>query len=145
MLNKVMLIGNLGRDPETHYTQTGVCVVNFSLATTEKWKNKDGESQERTEWHRIVVWNKLAELCGTYLAKGRRVYVEGKLRTREWTAQDETIKRTTEIVASNVLFLSKKEERTNSTDTQNPMGKQELDKTFNSSEKSANFEDDIPF
>ena len=84
-LNKVMLIGNLGKDPEVRYTPSGQAVANFNIATNESWTDKAGQKQERTEWHRIVVWGKAAELCGEYLSKGRQVYIEGKLQTREWT------------------------------------------------------------
>lgn len=83
-VNKVILIGNLGADPETRYTQSGEAVCNFRIATTEKYKDKDGNPQEKTEWHKIVVWGKSAEACNTYLSKGKQVYVEGKLQTKEW-------------------------------------------------------------
>ena len=82
-VNKVILIGNLGRDPELRYTQSGQAVTNFSVATTEKFTGRDGQSQERTEWHRIVVWGKQGENCAQYLSKGRSVYIEGRLQTRE--------------------------------------------------------------
>jgi single-strand DNA-binding protein len=107
-LNKVMLIGNLGKDPEVRYTQGGQPVANFTLATNESWTDKQGQKQERTEWHRIVVWGKAAELCGEYLSKGRQVYVEGKLQTREWTNKEGQKQYSTEIVASpvgGVVFL----------------------------------------
>jgi single-strand DNA-binding protein len=84
-INKVILVGRLGQDPEVRYTQNGDAVCNFSLATSDTWKDKtSGEKREKTEWHRVVVWGKLAEICGEYLAKGRQVYVEGKLQTRKW-------------------------------------------------------------
>ncbi len=103
-VNKVILIGNLGRDPETKYVgETTVC--NFSIATSEKWKDKNsGQSQEKTEWHRIVCWRRLAEICSQYLKKGSQVYVEGKLQTRSWE-QDGSTRYTTEIVANSVQFL----------------------------------------
>ncbi|NWG12211.1 MAG: single-stranded DNA-binding protein [Acidobacteria bacterium] len=104
-LNKIMLIGNLGRDPEIRYTQEGAPVANFSLATTESYTDKGGVRQERTEWHNIVAWNKLAELAKRYLSKGRQVYVEGRLRTREWTDRDGNKRRTTEVVASQMVLL----------------------------------------
>jgi single-strand DNA-binding protein len=107
-LNKVMLIGNLGKDPEVRYTQGGQAVANFSLATNESWTDKAGQKQERTEWHRIVVWGKAAELCGEYLSKGRQVYIEGKLQTREWTNKEGQKQYSTEVVASpvgGVVFL----------------------------------------
>ncbi len=105
-----MLIGNLGQDPETRYTPSGQAVANFSIATTEKWNNKQsGQPEEKTEWHRIVVWGKLAELCREYLAKGRTVYIEGRLQTRSWDDKDGNKRYTTEIVAQTVQFLSKRE------------------------------------
>ncbi len=105
-LNKVLLIGNLGKDPEVRYTPGGQAVANFNIATNESWTDKSGAKQERTEWHRIVVWGKVAELCGEYLSKGRQVYIEGKLQTREWNNKEGVKQTTTEIVANQVLFLS---------------------------------------
>ena len=105
-LNKVMLIGNLGKDPEVRYTPGGQAVANFTIATNESWTDKQGQKQERTEWHRIVVWGKVAELCGEYLSKGRQVYVEGRLQTREWNNKEGQKQYTTEVVANQVLFLS---------------------------------------
>ena len=104
-VNKVILIGNLGKDPEVRYTPGGQAVANFSLATNESWTDKSGQKQERTEWHRIVVWGKVAELCGEYLSKGRQVYLEGKLQTREWNNKEGVKQQTTEVVASQVTFL----------------------------------------
>ena len=106
-VNKAIVVGNLGRDPETRHTQGGQTVCNFSVATSEKWRDKGGESQESTEWHRIVCWGKLAELCDQYLSKGRSVYVEGKIQTREWTDKQGEKRYTTEIVAKEVQFLDK--------------------------------------
>ena len=105
MVNKVILIGRLGRDPELRYTQGGQPVANFTLATNERWRGKDGNSQERTEWHRIVVWAKTAENCAQYLQKGRQVYVEGRLQTREWEDKEGNKRQTTEVVALTVQFL----------------------------------------
>lgn len=104
-LNRVFLIGRLGRDPELRYSPSGQPVASFSLATDESYKNKDGEKVEKTEWHRIVVWGKPAEFCGNYLSKGRLVYIEGKLETRKWTDKDGVEKYTTEIKADRVLGL----------------------------------------
>jgi single-strand DNA-binding protein len=104
-LNKVMLIGNLGKDPEVRYTQNSQPVASFSLATSESWTDKAGQKQEKTEWHKIVVWGKQAELCGQYLSKGRQVFVEGKLQTREWTNKEGAKQYTTEVVALQVTFL----------------------------------------
>ena len=104
-VNKVILIGNLGRDPELRYIPSGTAVTNFTLATTESWTNKNGEREERTEWHRIVVWGRTAELCAQYLSKGRTVYVEGRLQTREWEDKEGQKRRTTEVNAQTVQFL----------------------------------------
>lgn len=109
-VNKVILVGNLGRDPEVRYTPSGAAVANFSIATTEKWNNKQtGNPEERTEWHRIVVWGKLAELCKEYLTKGRSVYVEGRLQTRQWDDKDGNKRYTTETVAQTVQFLGRRD------------------------------------
>jgi single-strand DNA-binding protein len=105
MVNKVILVGRLGRDPELRYTQGGQPVANFTLATNERWTSKDGERQERTEWHRIVAWGKLAELCGEYLSKGRQIYVEGRLQTRDWEDKEGNKRQTTEINAGTIQFL----------------------------------------
>jgi single-strand DNA-binding protein len=104
-VNKVILIGNLGRDPELRYTQSGQAVANFTLATTETWNKREGGREERTEWHRIVAWGRTAELCAQYLSKGRTVYVEGRLQTREWENREGQKQKTTEIVALSVQFL----------------------------------------
>ncbi len=104
-VNKVILIGNLGADPEVRFTPGGQAVANFRIATSESWTDKNGQKQERTEWHRIVVWGKLAELCGEYLKKGRQCYVEGRLQTREWTDKENRKNYTTEVVANAVTFL----------------------------------------
>lgn len=105
-LNKIMLIGFLGKDPEVRYTPSGAAVANFSLATTENW-TKDGEKQSHTEWHQIVAWNRLGEICGEYLAKGSQVYLEGRIRTNEWEDQDGNKRRRQEVVANTVQFLSR--------------------------------------
>ncbi len=105
-VNKAIILGNLGRDPEVRYTSDGKAVTNFSVATTEKWRDKDGNSQERTEWHRVVVFDRLGEVCGEYLSKGSSVYVEGHLRTRSWDDREGNKRYTTEIVGRTVQFLS---------------------------------------
>lgn len=104
-VNKVILIGRLGNNPEIRYTNTGTAVANFNLATSENWNDKSGQRQERTEWHRVVVWGKLAELCEKYLSKGRQAFVEGRLQTRSWDDKDGNKRYTTEIVASTIQFL----------------------------------------
>ena len=109
-INKVILIGRLGSDPEVRYTPSGVAVANFSVATSEEWKDKDsGEKKERTEWHRIVAWRRLGEICGEYLSKGRQVYVEGRIQTRSWDDKDGNKKYMTEIVASDIQFLGSRD------------------------------------
>ena len=105
MVNKVILIGNLGADPEVRYTQNGTAVANFRIATTETWK-KDGEKEEQTEWHRIVTFARLAEICGEYLSKGSKVYIEGRIQTRKWEDRDGNPRYTTEIVAREMKMLS---------------------------------------
>ena len=104
-VNKVILIGNLGKDPELRFTSTGSAVANFSIATSEQWNDRDGNKQERTEWHNIVVWGKQGELCGQYLAKGRQIYVEGSIRTRSYDDKSGNKRYVTEIVAQRVRFL----------------------------------------
>lgn len=104
-INKVILIGRLGADPEVKTVTGGNNVARLSVATSENWTDRDGQKQERTEWHRVVVWGKLADLCGKYLSKGRQVYVEGRLQTRSWEDQQGQKKYSTEIVANTVQFL----------------------------------------
>jgi single-strand DNA-binding protein len=104
-VNKAILVGNLGRDPELRQTPNGQSVVNFTLATSENWTDKSGERQERTEWHRIVAWGRTAEMCNQYLSKGRTVYVEGRIQTREWEDKDGNKRYTTEVNAQTVNFI----------------------------------------
>jgi single-strand DNA-binding protein len=110
-VNKVILVGNLGRDPELRYTTNGTPVANFTMATTERWTDPSGEKKERTEWHRIVVWGKQAEIVGEYLRKGRQVYVEGSLQTREWTDREGAKRYTTEVRAMRVQMLGRAQDR----------------------------------
>ena len=110
-VNKVILIGNLGKDPELRYTPNGTAVGNFNIATTEVWTDKSGEKQTRTEWHRIVTWGKLAETCGEFLSKGKQVFVEGSIQTRSWDDKEGNKRTTTEIRAQRVVMLGKAEER----------------------------------
>jgi single-strand DNA-binding protein len=113
-VNKVILVGRLGKDPEVKYTQGGTPVARFSLATDETWKDQAGEKQQRTEWHNIVAWSKLAEICGQYLTKGRLIYIEGRLQTRTWEDKDGNKRSTTEVRADNMVMLSGKFEETRS-------------------------------
>jgi single-strand DNA-binding protein len=108
-VNKVILIGNLGRDPETRYSADGAAITNVSIATTRRYKDASGQQQEETEWHRVVFFARLAEIAGEYLRKGRPVYVEGRLRTRKWTDKDGNEKYTTEVVAENMQLLGSRD------------------------------------
>ena len=138
-INKVILIGNLGQDPETKFLPSGGAVTNISLATSESWKDKQtGQMQERTEWHRVVFFNKLAEIAGEYLKKGSKVYVEGSLRTRKWQGQDGQDRYTTEIVASEMQMLDGNR-NSNQPDDRNQGGYQ------SAPAQSGDDEDDIPF
>lgn len=107
-LNKVMLIGNLTRDPEIRNTNSGQTVTSFSIATNLNWTDQNGQQQSKAEFHNIIAWRKLGEICGQYLSKGTKVYIEGRLQTRDWTAQDGAKRKTTEIVAENMIILSPK-------------------------------------
>jgi single-strand DNA-binding protein len=136
-VNKAIIVGNLGRDPEIRYTPSGVPVASFSVATSDEWKDKDtGTKQERTEWHRIVAWRGLAEICGKYLRKGSQVYIEGKIQTRTWEDKDGVQRYTTEIMAQNMQMLGSpmKQERT-----------RDSGDTYRNDEPAAIPEDDIPF
>ncbi|KIH76242.1 single-strand binding protein [Geoalkalibacter ferrihydriticus] len=104
-INKVILVGNLGKDPELRYTPSGVAVATFSLATSERYKDKSGEQQEKTEWHNIVAWRQLAEICGKYLHKGKQIYIEGKIQTRKYQDRDGNDRYITEIVADQMQML----------------------------------------
>lgn len=106
-INKVILVGNLGKDPELRYTPSGAAVANFTLATSERFKDKSGEWQEKTEWHNIVAWRQLAEICGKYLHKGKQVYIEGKIQTRSYDDRDGNKRYTTEIVADQMQMLGR--------------------------------------
>jgi single-strand DNA-binding protein len=139
-INKVILIGRLGSDPEVRYTPSGVAVANFNIATSEEWKDKDsGEKKERTEWHRIVVWRRLGEICGEYLSKGRQVYVEGRLQTRDWEDRDGNKRYTTEIVATDVQFLGARD----SSESARPRSTGSTD--FQGGPAQGPADDDIPF
>jgi len=108
MINKAILVGRLGKDPEVKYTPDGLMVTNFTIATDEVWKDKNGEKAQKTEWHRIVTFGKLAEICGKYLIKGKLVYIEGRIQTRSWEDKEGVKKYTTEIVASDMKMLDSK-------------------------------------
>ncbi|MEC9303443.1 MAG: single-stranded DNA-binding protein [Bacteroidota bacterium] len=133
-VNKVILLGNLGKDPEVRYLDNGVAVANFSLATTENYKNKQGERVSQTEWHNVVFWRGLAEVAEKYLKKGDSIYLEGKIRTRKWEDKEGNTRYSTEVLADNMTMLGKKNSQVSDS--------QEL----TSNEKSvSNDEDDLPF
>lgn len=136
-VNKVILIGNLGKDPETRYSASGDAICNFSIATTESWKDKQsGEKKEATEWHRMSYFGKLAEICGQYLKKGSQVYVEGSLRTRKWTDKDGQERYTTEIRGDVMKMLNGK---------QNEIPNQQQKREENIKPSFSDLSDDIPF
>lgn len=143
-LNKVMLIGHLGKDPEIRYTPEGAPVATFSLATSENWTDKSGSRQEHTEWHTIVAWNKLADLCKRFLSKGRQVYIEGRIRSRDWNDRDGNKRKTTEIVATQMVLLGSRQQSPDA-------GIQSTDSSGRSQESEQAFGDagitdsDIPF
>ena len=141
-INKVILVGNLGQDPEVKYTAGGDAVTTLSLATSDSWKDKDkGQDQERTEWHRVVLWRRLAEIAGEYLNKGSKVYVEGQLRTRKWEQEGQT-RYTTEIIARELQFLDSK----NTTESPKTNDSQvETEKSLPEIEDSSIDDDEIPF
>lgn len=143
-VNKVILIGNLGKDPELRYTPGGTAVCTFSLATTEKFKNKQGEQQDRTEWHNIVTWSGLAEICGKYLEKGKSVYIEGRIQSRSYDDRDGNKRYVTEIVANDMKMLG--------SPSASPTGAGQPQRNSGSSSGSShqppppfNPDDDIPF
>jgi len=109
-LNKVMIIGNLGKDPEMKYSQDGKPITTFSVAVSRTWKSPDGQQQEETEWFRVVAWERLAETCNEYLRKGSKVYIEGRLKTRKWTAQDGQERQITEVIASDMQMLDSRQQ-----------------------------------
>ena len=121
MLNKVVLIGNLGQDPEVRYTQDGKPVCSLSLATSMKWKDKDGKQKTQTEWHRVVLWNKTAEIAQQYLYKGGRIYIEGRLQTRQWQDSDGNKRYTTEVIANQMKMLNAKKPGTVANESQGDM------------------------
>lgn len=149
-INKVILVGNLGADPETRYTTSGDPVTNIRLATSETWKDKaTGERQERTEWHTVVFWRRLAEIAGEYLRKGSRVYIEGSLRTRKWQAQDGSDRYTTEVVANEMLMLDDRNNAAPKTKSeeffQNSQRKLQTQHAAVNGNDAMDFDDDIPF
>lgn len=137
-VNKAILVGNLGRDPELKYMPNGDAVCNFSIATTDSWKDRDGNPQDKTEWHNIVAFRKLAEICGEYLKKGKQVYIEGKIQTRSWEDKDGVKKYTTEIVANQMQMLGRRDEAIEDSYSPPPSAPSEPPKTNDD-------DDDLPF
>lgn len=145
-VNKVILIGNLGADPEVRYMPSGDAITNIRLATTDTWKDKNGEKQERTEWHRVAFFSKLAEIAGEYLKKGSQVYIEGRLQTRKWQDKDGQERYTTEIVADRMQMLGSRAGAGNSFEVvDKPAAGGGSAKPKKSGGDFDNFEDDIPF
>ncbi len=130
-VNKVILVGNLGQDPESRFTPQGTAVTNLSVATNETWKNQSGEPQDKTEWHRIVMYGKMAETAAEYMKKGQMVYVEGRLETNEWEDQNQVKRKTTQVRCDNFTMLGRRQEQ--------------AQERTNNNEPSMNSDDDIPF
>lgn len=139
-VNKVILVGNLGKDPEIRHLENGTAVANFTIATSESYKDKAGARVDQTEWHNIVVWRKLAEIAESYLKKGSQVYLEGKLRTRSWEDQQGNKRYTTEVVADTFTMLGKKEVAQNPQNTLDS-----LNNSDTSQQNKIEEEDDLPF
>ena len=145
-INKVILIGNLGADPEVRYMPSGGAVANITLATSEAWKDKQsGEMHDRTEWHRVVMFNRLAEITGEYLRKGSKVYIEGRLQTRKWQDKNGQDRYTTEIIANEMQMLDNKGSGQGSTQHESPSYNQSESSRSNTEPMPENFDDDIPF
>lgn len=146
-VNRVFILGRLGQDPEVKHTPSGSAVANFSVATSEAWTDKSGQKQERTEWHRVVVWGKLAELCGQYLSKGRQVYLEGKLQTRSWDDKEGNKRYTTEVQASTVQFIGGSQQANQNESVVTQQHSQDMgDTNFQQIQPNETFAaDDIPF
>lgn len=142
-VNKVILVGNLGRDPEVRYTREGTAVANLNLATTETWNDGSGQRQERTEWHRVVAWGKLAEIAKEYLGKGKQVYIEGRLQTRSWEDKEGVKRYTTEIKADQMVMLGGRGGDAMSRDSGPPPPAEASD--FARPESFQATEDDVPF
>lgn len=142
-INKVILVGRLGKDPEIRYMPNGEAVCNFSLATSESWKDKAGEKQEKTEWHNIVIYRKLAEIAGEYLKKGSLVYLEGKLQTRKWQTKEGQDRYTTEIIVNEMQMLGGKQGQPDQ--QEQPVPKEKPTQPKQQTEGFGNFDDDIPF
>lgn len=145
-VNKAIILGSLGQDPDIRYTAGGAAVANISIATNEQWKDKEsGEMQERTEWHRVVFFGRLAEIVGEYLRKGSQVYVEGRLQTRKWQDKEGQDRYTTEIVANEMQMLGSKSGGTAENFDQSPPKEQSVPTDSSGKNSNDDFDDDIPF
>jgi single-strand DNA-binding protein len=145
-LNKILLIGHLGRDPEIRYTPDGSPVATFSLATSENWTDKNGSRQEHTEWHNVVAWNKLADLCKKYLTKGRQVYIEGRIRSRDWQDRDGNKRRTTEVIATQMVLLGSRSQGADAgVQPMEPVNRSIADSDQQSFDDGGITDSDIPF
>ena len=143
-VNKVILVGNLGRDPEVRYMPDGGAITNVSIATTDTWKDKDGSKQEKTEWHRVVFFSRLAEIAGEYLKKGSQIYIEGRLQTRKWQDKDGQEKYTTEVIAEKMQMLGGRSGGAEMGE-RNSMPSSSSPSNNRSAGRMDDFEDDIPF
>lgn len=144
-LNKAMIIGRLGQDPDVRYTQSNTAVANLSVATSERYKDKSGEWKENTEWHRVVAWGRLAEICQEYLKKGSQVYIEGPIQTRSWEDKDGQTKYTTEIKALTMTMLDSKGSGGADKMSQKPQNAQPVSSNVDLNENFDDIDDDLPF
>ena len=145
MVNKAILVGNLGKDPELRYTQSGQAVCSFSIATSERYKDKQGEQQEKTEWHNIVAWGNLAEICGKYLEKGKTVYIEGKITNRSYDDRDGNKRYITEIVASEMKMIGGRQDGGGDRSMGDRVAERRQQATAAPEQQGFNPDDDIPF
>ncbi|NGP76127.1 single-stranded DNA-binding protein [Balneolaceae bacterium YR4-1] len=144
-LNKAMIIGRLGQDPDVRYTQSNTAVANLSVATSERYKDKSGEWKENTEWHRVVAWGRLAEICQEYLKKGSQVYIEGPIQTRSWEDKDGQTKYTTEIKALTMTMLDSKGSNSGGNMPEKPQNAQPVSSNVDLNENFDDIDDDLPF
>ncbi len=144
-LNKAMIIGRLGQDPDVRYTQSNTAVANLSVATSERFKDSSGEWQERTEWHRVVAWGRLAEICQEYLKKGSQVYIEGPIQTRQWEDKEGQTRYTTEIKALTMTMLDSKGSSDSSKAPEKPQSSQPVSSNVDLNENFDDIDDDLPF
>ncbi len=144
-VNKVIIVGRLGKDPEVRHLESGAAVANFSVATSETYKDKSGNKQEQTEWHNVVLWRGLAEIAEKYLAKGNLVYIEGKLKTRNWQDKEGNTRYTTEIVGDNMTMLGSKNDSSSGSQSQSENSNQSQDTSKQKAELKEDESDDLPF